>query len=190
MRAFIAITLPAEIQKAVAILQDELKTGLPKISWIEPGNLHITLKFLGEISDGQLNNIKQIIAEISKKTTQFQIKLDKFGVFPDISGPRIIWIGTNNTFTEIKKIAEQLELKIEKLGAAKETRAFSIHLTIGRIKTDVKLENLEKILNKAGKNLINKNLEFVAQGITLFKSRLDKAGAVYTVLKQANFKTT
>ena len=190
MRAFIAIVLPSGIKGAVSKIQGELKTTLPKISWTKPDNLHITLKFLGEISPQQLSNIKQVITEVAKTNTWFQIKFKTIGVFPNIKQARIIWIGTNQVPLRMKKIVEQLELKCMKLGIPKEKRLFYNHITVGRIKNNTNTTDLEKELNKVRRDLINKDFEFDVGRIILFKSTLASTGPTYTVLDETSLKTT
>ncbi|MFA4854491.1 MAG: RNA 2',3'-cyclic phosphodiesterase [Candidatus Omnitrophota bacterium] len=189
MRAFIAIELPASIKDALSKIQDELKAVLPKVNWVKPQNLHLTLKFLGEISPGQLDAIKHIITEVSQGTAVFKIKLDDLGVFPDLRQARTIWIGINQD-TIAKQIAGLLETKVAGIGIAKEKREFSSHITIGRIKIPLNPVDLERELKKAKNDVVYANMEFNTGGITLFKSVLGPAGAAYTVLKEANFTIT
>ncbi len=207
MRAFIALDLPLNIKNAVSEIQGKLKALLPKISWTKPENLHITLKFLGEISPKQSGDIKQIITEVTKTTSVFKIKFETLSVFPDIKRPRLIWIGTNQVPPELKQIVEQLELKIARTGIPKENRQFSNHVTVGRIKNNIDPAELEEALNKVRGDLINRNLalheslagqsatiigglEFDAVRITLFQSTLGAAGPTYTALNEANFRIT
>lgn len=190
MRAFIAIELPSEIKNAISKMQDKLKAGLPKVSWVAPVNLHLSLKFLGEISCEQLDNINQITAETVKTITGFKIKLDSPGVFPNLACARIIWIGADQAPKALGQIVEQLETKLAKLGIAKEGRPFHAHITIGRIKGRPDPGDLEKGINQVKNDMVYENLEFNARGITLFQSTLGKDGPAYTVLKEINFKIT
>jgi len=183
MRAFIAIVLPLNIKGALLRIQGKLKAILPKISWTKQENLHLTLKFLGEISPEQISNIKQIIAEITKTTAGFKIKFETLGVFPNITRPRLIWTGTNQVPSELKQIVERLELKLAESGIPKENRLFCNHVTLGRIKNNINPIELEKALNKVRGDLVNENFEFDAGRITLFKSTLGPpTGPTYTAL--------
>jgi 2'-5' RNA ligase len=188
MRAFIAIKLPLNLKSAISGIQEELKRTLPTVSWTKPDNLHITLKFLGEISPEQAVNIKQIITENAKATFGFRIKLETLGVFPNTRCARIIYMGANEGSLEIKQIVEQLELKLAQLGIPKENRSFSSHITIGRIRSRIGQFEIETALNKASRLLDNKNFGFVADSITLFKSTLGVEGPTYTVLEEANLR--
>jgi len=190
MRAFIAIELPREIKDALFKIEDKLKTHLSGINWIKPLNLHLTLKFLGEISAEQLNQIKQIIREITKTISGFKIKLETLGIFPNTHAARIIWIGTNQPPLELKQLAEQLETKLVESGIPPEQRSFRAHITIGRIKSQAIPSDLEKALDKVKKDVVGAIWEFDCGGITLFESSLSPQGATYTVLKKANFRIT
>lgn len=190
MRAFIAIELPSNIKDTISKMQDKLKAGLPKVSWVKPINLHLTLKFLGEISPKQLENINQITAEIVKTITDFKIKLESLGVFPNPACARIIWVGTDQAPDALGQIFAQLEKKLAELGIPKEDRPFKAHITIGRIKGRLNPCDLEKAINRAKNDMIYENLEFNTRGITLFQSTLGKQGPAYTALKETNFKIT
>jgi len=187
MRAFIAIELPLDIKNSLAKIQDKLKTSLPKISWVKPINLHLSLKFLGEISLSQLEEIRQIIAEIIKPTAGFEIKLETLGVFPNQRAARIIWIGTNQPPAQLIQFVEQLEKKLLASRIPKEQRAFQAHITLGRIKHPLNHSDLEKTLNKLQDEISDMNLELNVRGITLFQSVLGPGGPTYTILKEATF---
>jgi len=189
MRAFIAIELPATIKDTLSKIQDELKPGLAKASWVKPQNLHLTLKFLGDISPRQLEEIKRIIAEVSRQTISFKIKLDDLGVFPGLRQARIIWIGISQD-SLVKHLAGSLKTKLAAIGIAKEKREFSSHITIARVKNPLNPTDLETELKKAKNELLDANLEFNSGGITLFESVLGRGGAAYTVLEKANFRIT
>jgi len=190
MRAFIAIELPIEIKNNLSKIQDKLNITLPKVSWVKPINLHLTLKFLGEISSKQLKDIRQATAEIAKDTSNFKIKLETLGVFPNMHSGRIIWIGTNQLPSELKILVDRIETKIAELGKPKEQRPFSAHITIARIKSTINSSILESQIKNINTKIGCQNLGFDARGITLFESSLSSQGPTYTVIEEANFKTT
>ncbi|MDD5108044.1 MAG: RNA 2',3'-cyclic phosphodiesterase [Candidatus Omnitrophica bacterium] len=190
MRAFIAIELPSGIKNAISKIQYKLKTTLPKISWVKPTNLHLTLKFLGEITSKKLSDINQIITETTQVNTSFKIKLETVGIFPNITKAHIIWIGTEDAPETLKQIIGQLETKLGQYGIAKEKRPFRTHITIGRLKSRIVPSKLEKSLGNIKTDMVHENLEFVARGITLFQSTLSPSGPIYTALKKASLKIT
>ncbi len=171
-------------------MQEKLKTSLPKVSWVKPVNLHLTLKFLGEISPKQLDSINQIISETVKTITGFKIKLESLEAFPNEACARIIWIGTDQAPKALEQIVAQLETKLAGLGIAKEERPFRAHITIGRIKHRLIPSDLAEGINQVKSDMVYENLEFDTRGITLFQSTLGKDGPTYAVLKETSFKIT
>lgn len=188
MRAFIAIELPIEIRDDLSRIQDKLKAELPKISWVKPQNLHLTLKFLGDISPEQLCDIKQITIEITKATAGFKINLRTLGVFPNPHAARIIWIGTNQPPLELKQLAQQMETRLVESNIPQEERPFCAHITIGRIKSHLAPSDLKKALDKVENDVACANWEFDCREITLFESTLGPGGPAYTILEK--FKIT
>ncbi|MDD4980379.1 MAG: RNA 2',3'-cyclic phosphodiesterase [Candidatus Omnitrophica bacterium] len=189
MRTFIAIELPAEIKDYLSQLQGELKTCGADVKWVEPKNIHLTLKFLGEVGDEKLDKITQIIQDVASEKNRFPLCICSLGAFPRIESPRVIWVGVDSGDKETEQIAKELEEKISGIGIPKEDRVFSCHITIGRIRTPHNREKLVRILkDKTGSG--GKNLEFEVNKITLFKSTLTPKGPLYEALKEAILKTT
>ena len=153
MRAFIAIDLPTNIKNKLSKIQDKLKDNFAQINWVKPQNLHLTLKFLGEITSEQSSAINRIIAEISQTIIPFKIKLDDLGAFPNLHNPRIIWVGISQD-VYAQQIAELLETKIADIGIAKGSHPFAAHITIGRIKSPILGSDLENELRKIKENLV------------------------------------
>ena len=216
MRAFIAIELPTGIKDALSKIQEELKiehlkllsseilpclrgrisnlrtrvdNGRESLSWVKPQNLHLTLKFLGDISPEQLNAIKQIIAEITKTISAFKIKFETTGVFPNLHAARIIWVGADQPPLELKQLAQQLETRLSKPGVPpQEQRDFHPHITIARIKNRLNSSDLKKTLDELENAVAGANWEFDCGEITLFESTLGLGGPTYTTLDQFNLK--
>jgi 2'-5' RNA ligase len=185
MRTFIAIELPEEIKDALAKLQDKLKDSQADVKWVKPENIHLTLKFTGEIDDEQLTELTKILEKTAGNNSSFQIRLSSVGVFPKINFPRVIWVGMGKGGNETKAIAEDLEERISLIGIPKEKRPFSCHITIGRVRSSL---NRDKLVNslKAVDSLERK--EFTVKKITLFKSTLTPKGPAYEILKAVNLK--
>jgi len=189
MRTFIAIELPSEIKDSLRRLQEKLKASKADVKWVEPNNIHLTLKFLGEIDDKKLEEIIKIIDDTAKEKNKFQIHISSLGAFPKIDFPRVIWVGVDIGDKETKQIAQELEEKIAKIGIPKEDRPFSSHITIGRTRSSLNREKLAQDLkNKAELN--GERLEFYVTKIILFKSTLTPRGPIYETLNETNLKTT
>ncbi len=189
MRTFIAIELPAEIKDCLSRLQQDLKAAQADVKWVQPQNIHLTLKFLGEIDEKKLDKISGIIEDTCEKKDKFHVCISSLGAFPKTESPRVIWVGIDTGDKEIKQMAKELEQNLAKIGIPKEDRPFSSHITIGRMRTPLNRERLvQGLKNKAG--LGGQNLEFYVSKITLFKSTLTPKGPIYEALKEASLTTT
>ena len=135
MRAFIAIDLPPKTKAAVSVLQEKLKNPGADLKWVEPDNIHLTLKFLGEIDPGQLDKINAIIEMVAKNNPDFVMHINSLGAFPKIDYCKVIWVGLDKGDSETKNLAQELEEKLEILGIPKEDREFSTHITIARLRS-------------------------------------------------------
>ena len=164
MRCFIAIDLPEEIKKEIAKIQKQLPDFKGKLT--EKDNLHLTLKFLGEISDEQVNNIKEKLEKI--KFNKFKAKLQNIGVFSE-SFVRIIWINLENC----DGLQKEIDNALSKL--FKREERFMSHLTIARVKY---IKDKQKFLDSLKKIKIAP-VEFEVQGFALKKSTLTGRGPIY-----------
>ena len=189
MRTFIAVELPKEIRNHLSKIQEQLKSTGARVKWVEPKNIHLTLKFLGEINSQKLEKIIKILDDCVADKQSFPVSITSIGAFPKLNYPKVIWAGIDTGDKEIKEIVKLLDEKIQKIGIPKEERSFSSHITIGRVRT---FENKDKLLEELIKLGTNKELtgfEFSLSKITLFKSTLTSSGPIYEALKEANFKT-
>lgn len=189
MRAFIAIELPEETRDKLSALQQELKASGADVKWVRPENIHLTLKFLGEINEKQVELIKGIIDTAAGKRRAFRVRVSSLGAFPRIESPRVVWIDIEEGDEEVKGIAAELQENISWAGIPKEERPFSSHITIGRIRSPINRDKLVRCL-KDKTDLGGKNMEFYAGKITLFKSTLTPKGPLYETLKEANLKNS
>jgi RNA 2',3'-cyclic 3'-phosphodiesterase len=184
MRAFIAIELPKDVKVELAKLQDELKKSGADVKWVEPDNIHLTLKFLGEIDDKKLDGTYKAMEDAAKEKKLFRMRISSLGAFPKINFPRVIWVGVDKGDAQAKEIAKQLEEKIQKIGIPKEDRPFSSHITIGRLRSGQNKDKLVEELNKLAGTYGKEALEFDVQKITLFKSTLTPKGPIYEAIKE------
>jgi len=191
MRTFIAITLSEEIKEELKKIQDKLKLTNADVKWVDIKNIHLTLKFLGEVDEEKINKIIKILNEVSKEISGFNLSLGTLGVFPKLESARVIWVGLKKGDKETKEIAKILEEKLAKIGIPKEKRPFSSHITLGRVRSNLNLKNLVEEIKNLIENLDSfyKEKEFFVSKITLFKSTLTYQGPIYEILKEANLKT-
>ncbi|UCG29525.1 MAG: RNA 2',3'-cyclic phosphodiesterase [candidate division WOR-3 bacterium] len=173
MRTFIAVEVPQQVRKIIDdFIHTEAKRELP-IKWVKFENLHITLKFLGEIDESKKTDITPSIESICGKQNPFTVKMGGLGCFPNPKNPRVIWVGVTQGGGELCTIADALEKEIVQFGF-KEEKRFHPHLTIGRVK---KRCGVEDILAKT----IHTD-PFEVSSVVLFKSTLKPEGPVYDEL--------
>lgn len=182
IRTFIAIELEPKIQEELARLQERFKAVAPEVKWVAPRNIHLTLKFLGNVTASQVEEVKKILTEVSAKFKGFELTLRGIGAFPKPEYPKVVWAGVDEEKERLVQIAELLEKSLERVGFPREARAFSPHLTLGRIKFLKDRRGFASLIN---------SLDFKAQNrvqvgrITLMKSTLTPKGPIYTPLFQA-----
>ena len=172
MRTFIAIDLPSSIKEKIAQIQTAFKECDLSFKWVKPQNIHLTLKFLGNIEEKQLDQIKNIITEISQDFKSLQVQFTDFGFFPNERRPRVFFIATSGEDL-LKSLAQKLEERLKKIGFEAEHR-FKSHLTLARIKS---LENIDCLKRKMKE--IKLTGEFAIDEIILFKSTLTRTGPIY-----------
>jgi 2'-5' RNA ligase len=179
IRTFIAIELPEKIIYTIGKVQKEIKSYGLKIRWVRPENIHLTLKFLGDIKKTDTEKVARAVSESVTGYPPISLAVKGIGVFPGIKRPRVIWLGVSNQLDTLTVLQKTLDEKLEEIGFPKEKRPFRGHLTLGRIKSKIDPKTLNTVL----KEFIQFESErFFADRIILYKSELKPKGAVYTKL--------
>ncbi len=181
MRTFIAVEIPNEVRIEIGKLITKLKGLESGVKWVEEKNIHITLKFLGEVKDNDLERLKNLVKDVVAETKIFEVSYEGLGTFPEGKTPRVIWIGIEKGKDELKKIADELEETLSKNGFRKEERDFSSHATIGRVKEKKNIGELKKAIEE------KKNIRFgksTVSHITIMKSTLSPKGPTYEAIEK------
>ncbi len=183
MRTFIAIKINPEKQLLKVYYELKKSLGNELISWVSPDNLHLTLRFLGETSVQQVEEISRLLDNICTKYHPFQFKLKEAGFFKSKNQPRVLFFVIEKCLM-LNQLAAEIEEKAVTLGFSSEERLFNPHLTIGRIKY---LQN-----NMAFYSLINKYQGTELQTVTVseivfYQSILTSAGSIYKTIKSIRF---
>jgi 2'-5' RNA ligase len=134
MRLFFALPLSETVRETVWSAVRAFPVHDPPWRWIEPENYHLTLKFIGEIDERRAGELREAGAEAAAGVMPFSLRFGRFGAFPDISRPRVIFYGIEEGFEPLAALAARLEEACEALGIARESRPFRAHLTLARIK--------------------------------------------------------
>jgi 2'-5' RNA ligase len=174
MRAFVAISLPEELKNKVWQIQQELRTCGLDCKWIKPQNIHLTLKFLGEVKEEKVNEIKQTIETTAKEFKAFKVSFKKFGFFPGEKNPRVFFVDTDNE-DNLKNIASAL--------SPGENR-FKSHITLARLKSRKNIDCLKRKI----KDIVFEE-SFEVKEITLFKSKLNAQGPIYEKIFTSSLTT-
>lgn len=185
IRTFIAVELPREIQDKLGQLQTDFKASMPDVRWTKHGNIHLTLKFLGDVPLSKIDKIGEALREVAVRFSSFTMSLAGIGAFPNSRKPRIVWVGVKKGADELTEIARAIESSMKRLGFSMEKRSFSPHLTVGRIR---QLKNPAAMTEALDKSAVGELGEFTVERISLIKSQLDSAGSIYTTLAEASLK--
>lgn len=181
MRLFIAVNLEEGLKKKIVPLEEELRKTGADVKWVEVKNLHLTLKFLGEVDEKKVTQIEQIVRPILANFSSFEMLLSGFGVFPNLNYPRVVWVGIKEGSEKLKVLSEEIENSLVPLGFPKENRPFTAHLTLGRVRSAKnKQELIKKIEERKNQEIGSQKVE----KIYLMQSTLQPTGPIYTPVKE------
>jgi 2'-5' RNA ligase len=181
IRTFLAFDLPDEAVAALRQAQRCLIDHDLRISWVKPENIHLTVKFLGEVSPAALERVSRAAAASAAAASPMKLTVKGLGVFPDARRPRVVWAGLSGATQSLIDFQNDLEENLATAGFAKEPRPFKAHLTLGRVKKAVPSGRLVSALEACLRFTPG---QFSADRLILFRSDLKPEGAVYTVLKE------
>jgi 2'-5' RNA ligase len=179
IRTFLAIELPEKITYTISKVQEEIKSYGLKIRWVRPENIHLTLKFLGDIKTADTEKVARAVSESVTGHPPISLAVKGIGVFPGIKKPRVLWLGISKQVDLLTALQKTLDDKLEAMGFPKEKRPFRGHLTLGRIKSIIDPKTLHDVLKEF---TMFESEHFFADRIILYKSDLKPKGAVYTKL--------
>lgn len=179
-RTFIAIELPRELRGQISKHIAALRHDLPEVraSWTREENLHLTLKFLGDVSVTDIPKVSTAVETATHSLEPFQFVVTGCGVFPPRGQPKVLWIGTRDDSGHLRRLHENLERECEAVGFPREARAFSPHLTIARLRSTTGAGPLAHLhIDRS----FDASLVQVCE-VLLMRSELSSAGSRYTAL--------
>ena len=186
LRAFIAIELPKNtldaIEKQTARLHQVLGNDI--IRWVPLQNMHLTLKFLGDVATSHVDFLKQFLTREANSYSQFDLQLGGLGSFPNSRRPRFLWIGIHAP-SDLASLQKSIEVGTTRLGYETEERAFSPHLTIGRTRQSVSQPELQRIHTALDTIQLGNIGTSRVDSIHLIRSDLQPSGSIYTKLFSA-----
>ncbi len=185
IRSFIAIELPEEVKLGLHRLQCELRSPQHTfVKWVAPEGIHLTLKFLGNITPQKIAGITEVMKQASDGISPFQLQVTEIGAFPNLRQPRVLWIGIKGDVDKLATLQKRIDLGLASLGFAKETRAFTPHLTLARLREGVPPRDCRGFGELVSKTPIEVNYKFTVTSLSLMKSQLQPGGAVYSRLAE------
>jgi len=185
LRTFIAVEMSPSVIGRAGDLIDKLRVAAAEITWVRPQQMHLTLKFLGDIPDTDTPDICRVVGEVAAGFEPFEITLRGVGAFPNARESRTLWIAIEDGADELKRLQAEIEEALKhKLGYAKEQRGFHPHLTIGRVKRELPggRGELAQLLEKYAH--FDADLAIVDEVVT-FASFLGRQGPTHDALGRA-----
>jgi 2'-5' RNA ligase len=189
VRCFIAIELPDGVKRGLRELQAQLKAeSQAPVKWVEPENIHLTLKFLGNVAADRIDEIGRAMTEAVRGTTPFSLEIKELGVFPNPKRVQIVWVGVSGEVEKLSRLQQRLESGLGKLGFAPENRRFTPHLTLARLRDHATPAERERLGQLIAETEFDAAKSFTVNSVKLMKSQLTREGPIYTSLSSAEFE--
>lgn len=190
MRSFIAIELPQNVKNGLAQLRSELERAEhPFVKWVNPESIHLTLKFLGNVPFKQVAEITKAIETASKGIPPFHLEISGLGEFPNLKQPRVLWVGIKGEIDKLVSWQQNIDLALASLGFAKEERPFVPHLTLARIRQGASPKERKSFGELVMSTSFEISYPFDVEAVSLMRSQLTLAGAIYTRLFMTKLET-
>ena len=186
LRAFVAVPLPDAVAVFLQQVQARLQSSGMNIRWAASKNIHLTLKFLGDMDPSRIPAVADQMDAAAGPISSFSLKAGGVGVFPNLRNTRVLWVGLDGDLDRLRTIQATLSSGLESVGFNRESRKFRAHLTIGRTRQRIDSETIRASLEPL-KDVASDS--FRVDRLTLFKSSLKPTGAVYTRLYTTHFMT-
>jgi len=184
IRSFIAIELTAEVRESLSSLMDRLKPERhPQVKWVAADSVHLTLKFLGNIYPDQVAGITQAISSAARGVSPFELKVDGLGAFPNSQQPRVIWVSVTGDTRKLKLLHREIDGALSYLGFPREKRAFTPHLTLGRMKDQASSRDKANIGKLVTATEFAGGAAMQVKEISLMQSTLTPSGPIYSRLE-------
>jgi RNA 2',3'-cyclic 3'-phosphodiesterase len=190
IRSFIAVELPEAVKTGLQQLQTQLT--LPRYSFVKcvsPEGIHLTLKFLGNISAQKVTEITRVMEQASQGVNPFQLQLTEVGAFPNMRRPRVVWVGIKGDVDKLVDWQQRLDNGLVPLGFAKEARPFTPHLTLARLRENCSAGDTLQFGEMLTSSHVDVDYKFTVASLNLMRSQLFPTGAVYSSLAEVKLKS-
>ncbi|MBN1691779.1 MAG: RNA 2',3'-cyclic phosphodiesterase [Dehalococcoidia bacterium] len=185
IRSFIAIELPAELVVRMKSYQSGLSASrLRFVKWVDPGSIHLTLKFLGNVDAKRIEAVKGALEAVAALHRSFQLTTGRTGFFPGPQRARVFWLGLEGDIVELSGLQQGIDRAMAALGFESESRPFTAHLTLARLREECSREQRLEFTGLAEHAAFGAGPPIKVRSVSLMRSRLTPQGAVYTRLAE------
>ena len=188
-RVFVGVDLDLTVCEKLVLVQEDLlpivRDRQAKVRWVPAPNLHLTLKFIGETEDAMIHRIRDVLNAIAAEQDPFSLVLSGVGAFPDAKKPRILYAASTKGTEDVKALAGAVESALVDIGLPAETRAYSPHVTLGRVKTPSRRLDVSDVVEALGELPLGTT---EIRDLILFKTHMGTRGAHYEVVSRHRFR--
>ncbi|MFC1980523.1 RNA 2',3'-cyclic phosphodiesterase, partial [Chloroflexota bacterium] len=189
VRSFIAIELPDELKLRLARLQAQLKLGEPySVKWVDPESIHLTLKFLGYVVADKIIDINGAMQKACQGISPFNLEVKELGVFPNLRRVQVAWVGMSGQIDRLCQLQQKIESSLAPLGFAPESRRFTPHLTLARLRERASLDERQRFGQLIADTGFEEIFTFEVDAISLMSSQLTRGGAIYSRINLVGLK--
>jgi 2'-5' RNA ligase len=186
IRSFIAIELPDELKAELVQLEARLKSvDQPFVKWVDPYSIHMTLKFLGNVSASSIGEITRAMEEATRGVSSFNLQVGDLGVFPNLRRVQVAWVGLSGEIDKIARLQQRIESSLAPLGFTPESRKFVPHLTLARVRNQASLNERQRLGELIASTSFKAVHNIKVDSISLMKSQLTRQGAIYSRISSA-----
>ncbi len=183
IRSFIAIELPDDAKRGLARLRKDLERDEHNfVKWVDPGGIHLTLKFLGNIPFKQVAEITELMKRAVQGISPFHLEISGLGAFPNLKQPRVFWVGVGGELDRLSRLQQSIDQALAAVGFAKEERPFVPHLTLARIREGASAPERKSFGELVAATTFADKYPVEVEAVRLMRSQLTPAGAIYTCL--------
>jgi len=183
IRSFVAIDLPDEAKKGLTSLRRELERDEHRfVKWVDPGGVHLTLKFLGNIPSRRVTEVTEAMRKAAQGLSPFLLEISGLGAFPSLKQPRVVWVGAGGQLDKLSTLQQNIDSALATLGFTREERPFVPHLTLARVREGASASERTRFGELVGSVTFEGKYHVEVEAVRLMRSQLTPAGAIYTCL--------
>jgi 2'-5' RNA ligase len=185
VRTFIALNLDGSLLESIKKVIEKLASSKAGVKWVAPQNVHLTLKFLGNVEEARLPDIYAACERAASGSEPMELEIRQLGCFPNSKRPRVVWLGIEKDSEALIQLQNKVEHELELVGFPSENRKFTAHLTIGRVKGQQGISKLCQLIEEENNIFVG---SMRADNFSVMKSRLLPSGPIYSELKAIPFR--